>query len=270
VSRARGRGGTADSSVTPSPPVAGLSGRASRVRTGTGGRKSGCPGAPPSDTHKAMKSSIRRTRHALPRGEAEIWAPVAARYGIPAYGCKYLYTAGVLREFVASAGLSVAHGQYLAAASLSLNGAELVGRCVSERTEQGVTQRLRNGLAYLENLEPAAEGEQIPESDALVKLRGFTAHPTLEPPAGSELQFSHAAFGYVLDRLALAADRLWTDADASIVRKFSGAKITPMRTDGENRYVQTLLAHIDAGHTPGTAIPYEDTWRTRTAAIVGR
>ncbi|WP_406296557.1 hypothetical protein OG948_13590 [Embleya sp. NBC_00888] len=217
-----------------------------------------------------MKSSIRRTRHALPRGEAEVWAPVSARYGIPPYGCKYLHTAGVLREFMVSAGLLVAQGQYVAAASLSLNGAELVGRCVSERTEQGVTQRLRNGLGYLENLEPAEEGRYVPESDALVKLRGFTAHPTLEPPAGSELQFSHATFEYLLDRLALAADRLWTDADPSIVRKFSGAKVTPMRTDGENLYVETLLAHIDAGHTPGTRIPYEESWRARSVPAVAR
>ncbi|MGC0420115.1 hypothetical protein [Embleya sp. AB8] len=217
-----------------------------------------------------MKSSIRRVRHLLPRGEAEVWAPVSGRYGVPAYGCKYLYTAGVLREFIGAAGLLVGQGQYFAAASLSLNGAELVGRCVSERTEQGVTQRLRNGLGYLENLEAAAAGEQLPEADALVKLRGFTAHPTLEPPVGSELQFSHAAFGYLLDRLALAADRLWTDADASVVRKFSGAKIAPMRADGDNRYVETLLAHIDAGHTPGTRIPYEESWRGRTAAVVGR
>jgi hypothetical protein len=225
---------------------------------------------PHGDTHMTMKSSIRRTRHALPRGEAEIWAPVAARHGIPAYGCKYLYTAGVLREFIASAGLLLDHGQYLAAASLSLNGAELVGRCVSERTEQGVTQRLRNGLHHLENLEPAEEGREIPESDALVKLRGFTAHPTLEPPAGSDHQFSHATVGYLLDRLALATDRLWTDADASTVRKFSGAKITPMRPDGENLYVATLLAHIEAGHTPGTDIPYENTWRVLVATGVGR
>ncbi|MYS82002.1 hypothetical protein [Embleya scabrispora] len=217
-----------------------------------------------------MKSSIRRTRHALPRGEAEVWAPVSARYGIPPYGCKYLYTAGALREFIASAGLLVSHGQYLAAASLSLNGAELVGRCVSERTEQGVTQRLRNGLAYLENLETAEEGELVPEVDALVKLRGFTAHPTLEPPAGSELQFSHGTFEYLLDRLALAADRLWTDADASVVRKFSGAKIAPMRTDGKNLYVEALLAHLDAGHTPGTRIPYEESWRVRSATAAGR
>ncbi|MGW1994264.1 hypothetical protein [Embleya sp. NPDC001921] len=216
-----------------------------------------------------MRSSIRRTRHALPRGEAEVWAPVSARYGIPPYGCKYLYTAGVLREFIASAGLLVAQGQYLAAASLSLNGAELVGRCVSERTEQGVTQRLRNGLGHLENLEPAEAGEHIPESDALVKLRGFTAHPTLEPPADSELQFSHATFEYLLDRLALATDRLWTDADPSVIRKFSGAKISPMRPDGRNHYVEALLAHLDAGHTPGTHIPYEQTWRDRTTATAG-
>ncbi|MFF7250328.1 hypothetical protein ACFZBU_41405 [Embleya sp. NPDC008237] len=217
-----------------------------------------------------MKSSIRRTRHALPRGEAEVWAPVSVRYGIPPYGCKYLYTAGVLREFIASAGMLVSHGQYLAAASLSLNGAELVGRCVSERTEQGVTQRLRNGLNHLENLETGEEGEAIPEADALVKLRGFTAHPTLEPPGGSELHFSHATFEYLLDRLALAADRLWTDADASIVRKFSGAKIAPMRTDGKNLYVEALLAHLDAGHTPGTRIPYEESWRAHSATAVGR
>ncbi|MFI1380821.1 hypothetical protein [Embleya sp. NPDC020886] len=217
-----------------------------------------------------MKSSIRRTRHALPRGEAEVWAPVSARYGIPPYGCKYLYTAGVLREYIASAGLLVTQGQYLAAASLSLDGAELVGRCVSERTEQGVTQRLRNGLNHLENLETVAEGESVPESDALVKLRGFTAHPSLEPPAGSELQFSHRTFEYLLDRLALAVDRLWTDADASVVRKFSGAKIAPMRTDGESRYVESLLAHLDTGGTPGTRIPYEESWRVHSATGVGR
>ncbi|MYV97871.1 hypothetical protein [Streptomyces sp. SID3343] len=176
----------------------------------------------------------------------------------------------MLREFVGSAGLLLHHGQYLAAASLALNGAELVGRCVSERTEQGVTQRLRNGLNYLESLEPADEGQEIPEADALVKLRGFTAHTTLEPPAGSDLQFSHATVGYLLDRLALAADRLWTDADASTVRKFAGAKISPMRPDGENLYVASLLAHIEAGHTPGTEIPYEDTWRVLVPTGVGR
>ncbi|MGW9208039.1 hypothetical protein ACWGR4_13730 [Embleya sp. NPDC055664] len=212
-----------------------------------------------------MKPSIRRTRHALPRGEAEVWAPASARYGISPYACKYLHTAGVLREFVSAAGSLVAQAQYLAAAHLALNGAELVGRCVSERTEQGVTQRLRNGLAYLEALEPPEEGRFVPEPDALVKLRGFTAHPTLEPPAGSELQFSHATFEYVLTRLALATDRLWTDADASTIRKFAAAKIAPMRTDGQSHYIESVLTHIEAGHTPGTEIPHEQAWQAATA-----
>lgn len=200
--------------------------------------------------------------------QEQIWRPVADRHGVSTLGCKYLYTMGVLREYMSSSGLLLTNNLYLGAVSCALAAAEAVGNCVPATAQltadTGIqagspTWKLCKGLDYLE---ARGGAENAPERRELVDLRNFVAHGAIY---STTARISLTTTTYLLSRLSLAADAIWNDEDVQSV--FRGVKITPLKAEGVHVYVTDMLAHVDAGKTPGQDVGNEEAWRFTTVSL---
>ncbi|MFE3200176.1 hypothetical protein [Embleya sp. NPDC059237] len=206
-----------------------------------------------------MKDAIRKDVRTLSGAQATTWRPIAARHGISTFSCKYLYTTGLLREHMSVSGLAFRNKVYLGSVFAALIAAELVGHCVEPATTSAGL-RLKNGLHYLEATRPAADGEYVPPAKELVDLRNFVAHGAFA--AGKKgASMTTETTTYLLHRLALAADKLWSDT--KIHKSFKESAITPLflKDEEECIYVAEMLGRIESGRTPGQDIDHQDAWR---------
>lgn len=206
-------------------------------------------------------------RHLLARGERPLtidqaeWKTVARTVGLTPYVCKASFVCGLMREFIATASLSLGDDRHIGSIFIALDATELLGRCVGGfQGTPGAGQRLKVGIEYLENLADPSLPPLRHTSREYAALRNFAGHGAASLERG--VSFDQKSGLAILERLVAAVNVMWSDA--SLDSNFAKAEVHPLTTVDAGRrvpvFVEKVQEHLKAGFLPGERTAHEE-WR---------